>query len=294
MEFKPISDTGGAEIRGLKLEAGVSSEQAELIDEALGRFGALVIREQPLSPERLVSLARLLGPVQPHVQRAYQHPDVPEVVFMTNQKSDGSFDEAGARRGAMEDINRGWHSDLSYDPVPAKATLLHTLDVPSSGGNTCFCNVTAAYQRLPDAVKQELNGLRAEFPYAGHRRNRSTAVAASALDKTAQGQTFAVHPVINQHSRSHQPGIYANPLMTSRILDIPAARSEQLLEILFEVMADRTLQWEHRWRQGDTLIWDNRGGVMHSGRLDYPKDELRRFIRTTVSGAKLTPYVFNG
>ena len=133
---------------GLELEAGISSEQAELIDEALGRFGALVIREQPLSPERLVSLARLLGPVQPHVQRAYQHPDVPEVVFMTNQKSDGSFDEAGARRGAVEDVNRGWHSDLSYDPVPAKATFLHALDVPSSGGNACFY-VTALISDYP-------------------------------------------------------------------------------------------------------------------------------------------------
>ncbi|MAP11673.1 MAG: hypothetical protein CMQ61_06430 [Gammaproteobacteria bacterium] len=282
-----MSPVGGVVVTGVDIRQAAEDQIREQLNTALTTHGVLLFRDQPLTASELAAFGKVFGPIQPHVQRKYQHPEVPEVVVMTNRKPDGSFDEAGARRGAMESLSEGWHSDLSYDPVPAKATLLHATDIPSSGGNTCFSNVNRAYEELDASLKLELNGLFAEFPYSGHKRNAKAAIAASTLQQADVG---AVNPVINAHAVSGKPGIYVNPLLTSHIVGVSAERSEELLRALFAAMNKPRYQWEHEWRLGDTLIWDNRGGLMHCGRLDYPRDEARRFIRTTVSGSSLTPY----
>ena len=283
--FNALSAVGGAEATGLDLTQTLSIASMQTLNDALAEHGWLRVRGQMLSASQVAAFAHAFGHLQAHVQRAYQHPEIPEIVMMTNRKTDGSFDNAGARRGAAERTRDGWHSDLTYDPVPAKATVLHALEVPSSGGNTCFANAALAYARLDPALKVRLNGLRAAFVYGGHQRNASTRAAASTLDAQAQKTAQAVHPVINQHPVTGRPGIYVNPLITTRIIGLDAAASDALLEQLCEALDDEAIRSEHQWQVGDTLIWDNRGGVMHAGRLDYPLNEARRFMRATVTGA---------
>jgi len=290
VEFRTLSDAGGAEVVGVDVTRPLDAAELAAVEEAFIDRGMLLFREQPMTPFQFVAFARQFGELQPHVQRAYQHPEVPEIVMMTNRKADGSFDEVGARRGAIENLRDGWHSDLSYDPEPAKATLLHSVEVPSSGGNTCFANVALAFERMPEDLKRRAVGRTAEFPYGGHGRNASTAKAASALDAEAMTQARAIHPVINMHPQTRKPAIYVNPLITSRILGVSEAESEELLEALFDWIDRPEFSWEHEWSVGDTLMWDNRGGIMHCGRLDYPLDEARRFIRTTVRGGPTEVY----
>ena len=287
----PMSSVGGAEVIGVDVRSSMSQAELSAVEQAFLDHRVLLFREQPMNAPELVTFARQFGELQPHVQRAYQHPEAPEVVNMTNRKPDGSFDEAGARRGAIEHLRDGWHSDLSYDPEPAKATLLHSLEVTSKGGNTCFTNVAMAFEAMPDDLKERVTGRRVEFPYGGHTRNKSAAKAASQLDSEAKELASATHPVINVHPATGEPAIYANPLLASRILDIPENESEELLESLFDWIDRPEFHWEHSWSVGDTLMWDNRGGVMHSGRLDYPLDEARRFIRTTVRGGPTEAFV---
>ena len=279
----------GALVSGVDMTAALDSKDLQTLDAALAQYGVLVFSGQALSARQLADFSAHFGVLQPHVQRAYQHPDVPEIVLMTNRKADGSFDEAGARRGAIEATRDGWHSDLSYDPLPAKATLLHALELPSSGGNTCFTNAALAYAGLPQELQVELRGVRAEFNYGGHQRNKSAKIAASALDQAGRVAAHAVHPIINAHCASGLAAIYANPLMTTRVLDVSPARSEQILETLFDALDQPEYRFEHEWHLGDTLLWDNRGGVMHTGRLDYPRNEARCFLRTTVRGAPIEP-----
>lgn len=287
VEVVELSALGGAEIRGLDATADMDAATAATLNQALDQYGVLVLKRQPLGPSQLAGLGRKFGPIQPHVQRAYQHPEVPEIVVMTNRKADGSFDDAGARRGATENTRDGWHSDLSYDPIPAKATLLHSLEIPTYGGNTCFCNTALAYESLDAATRLELDGLRAEFVYGGHRRNKNTSLAASTLDAAGQASAQAVHPVVSSHPVTGRPAIYVNPLITTRILEWPPERSEAMLERLFDAIDDPRFRFEHQWDVHDTLIWENRGGLMHTGRLNYPRDQTRRMIRTTVSGAPI-------
>lgn len=284
IEIEPLSPVCGAEVRGVDLTRPLDGPCVERLEQAFAQHGVLLFRAQPLAPAQLTAFARHFGALQPHVQRKYQHPEAPEVVVMTNRNADGSFDDAGAHRGAMESTRDGWHSDLSYDPVPAKATLLHAVEIPSRGGNTCFANVAKLYDELPADLKARIDGREAEFWYGGHSRNKKTMLAASTLDAEGQKSAHAVHPVVNVHPTTGRAAIYANPLITTRILGLSEAESEAVLDALFERMDRPEYRWEHVWAVGDTLMWDNRGGLMHTGRLDYPRDEARRFIRTTVTG----------
>jgi len=283
-EIRRISDVGGAEVRGLDMRRPLDEATRRRLGQAFVEHGVLLFRAQPLTPAELTVFARHFGSLQPHVQRRYQHPEAPEVVIMTNRKADGSFDEAGARRGAIERTRDGWHSDLSYDPVPAKATLLHSVEVPSRGGNTCFANSALAYRDLPAALKAALDGREAEFVYGGNTYNKKTAIAASALDAEGRRSAHAVHPAVVVHPDTGRPAIYINPVITTRIIGLPADESDAVMSAVFDHLDRPEYRWEHAWSVGDTLMWDNLGGVMHTGRLDYPLDEARRFIRTTVRG----------
>ena len=290
VRIEALSDVCGAELLGIDAAVPLSSDDIRTIGEAFNRYKVLLIRQQPLTARQLAAFSAQFGKLQVHVQRKYQHPEVPEVVQMTNRKPDGSFDEVGAARGAAPQTRDGWHSDLSFEDKPAKATLLHAVEIPNRGGNTCFSNTTMAYRELPEDMKRRLKGLKAEFIYGQAKRNKLAAKAAEGLTGKDKIETAAVHPVIVAHPETGEPGIFVNPYTTARILGLDEEESEAIINELTDRIEDQRYRWEHVWSVGDTLMWDNRGGLLHSGRLDYPLDQARRFIRTTVMGGPLSAF----
>lgn len=280
----PAGKSLGASVEGIDLRRPLATETEAAIEQAFLDHHVLLFRGPTLTAHELSVFSAHFGDLQPHVQRKFQHPEDPNVVEMRNFDADGKFDLAAATRGAMERLRDGWHSDLSYDSVPAKATLLHAHEIPSLGGNTCFTDTHAAYAALPAETKQRIAGLKAEFSYGANSRNKLTNLAASSLDAQGRESTTVVHPVVCVHPVTRRPAIYVNPLIAVRIVDVPDAESEAILDELFDWIDRPEFRWEHEWQVGDTLMWENRGGVMHCGRLDYPRDERRRFIRTTVRG----------
>lgn len=280
----PLGDGFAAGIEEVDMACPLSAEDFASIEQAFQDYRVLRFRGRPLTVSELSAFSSYFGDLQPHVQRKFQHPEDPNVVEMRNFDETGKFDLAAASRGALEEVRDGWHSDLSYDSVPAKATFLHALEIPSRGGNTCFTDTHAAYADLPDRLKRRLVGLKAEFSYGANRRNARTNLAANNLDKAGKESTTVVQPVICAHPVTRRPAIYVNPLMTQCILGVSETESDDILDELFEWITRPAYRWEHEWRIGDTLMWENRGGVMHCGRLDYPRNERRRFIRTTVRG----------
>ncbi len=290
LAIAPISGGLGADISGIDMTVSLEQEDIAAIEQAFDRHLVLRFRGQPLDAGQLAAFARQFGELQPHVQRKFQHPDEPDVVEMRSFDENGTFDLAGASRGATERLRDGWHSDLAYDRVPAKATLLHSVAVPSQGGNTCFADACEVYAALPGDLKRRIDGLTAEFTYGHNERNKATNLAATTLDKQGRDNTTVVHPMVCIHPASRRPALYANPLITVRIVDMPAAESDRLLDELFDWLDRPEFRWEHEWRIGDTLMWENRGGVMHCGRLDYPRDQRRHFIRTTVRGQPIEAY----
>ena len=286
----PLGAKLGAEITGVDMRQPLPAEDVAMIERAFLEHQVLRFREQALTVSELAAFSAHFGTLQPHVQRKFQHPEDPNVVEMRNYDENGNFDLAAASRGSMERLRDGWHSDLSYDPVPAKATLLHALQIPDRGGNTVFTSTHAAYETLPEATKKRLAGLRAEFAYGGNTRNKFTNLAASSLDKAGQETTTVTHPVVCIHPVTRRPALYVNPLITVRILGMDEAASDALLDELYDWIDRSEFQWEHEWRLGDTLMWENRGGSMHCGRIDYPRDQRRHMIRTTVRGQAIEAF----
>ncbi len=280
----PLGEGLAAEISGVDMKRPLAAEEVAAIERAFLDHRVLRFRGQSLMVPELAAFSAHFGNLQPHVQRKFQHPEDSNVVVMRNYDDAGKFDLAAASRGALERLRDGWHSDLSYDPIPAKATLLHSQEIPSRGGNTCFTDTHVAFADLPDRTKRRIAGLKAEFSYGGNTRNKTTSLVANSLDKEGRDSTTVVQPVVCVHPMSRRPAIYVNPLITVRVLDVSEAESEEILNELFDCIDRPEYRWEHEWRFGDTLMWENRGGVMHCGRLDYPRDERRRFIRTTVRG----------
>ena len=184
--------------------------------------------------------------------------------------------ENGETIGALPDGEMMFHHDTIHRPDPHKATLLYSVEIPSYGGDTLFASGTAAYDTLDPAIKAKLEGRRAVnyYVYNSVVRNDKQAV-----DATSQ----AVHPVIRTHDETGRKAIYVNRLMSVKIEDLPDDESDALLNLLFDHSEKPEFVYTHVWRKGDLIVWDNR--CSSHARTDFPSDQRRLLLRTTVKGA---------
>lgn len=277
-------------MRGVMISQPLEEEVVTAIEQAFVDHQVLLFRGDDLDARALVKFSEHFGTLRPHIQKAFRHPDAPEVVFNRNVDENGNFDETGARRGVTEILREGWHSDLTYEKEPAKATIVHALEIPTTGGNTFFASAHRAYEDMPQALKQRVDGLRVEFALGQNRRNQKTMILSRQLTDTDKAADAVSHPVICRHPVSGRPAIFANPVIATRILGVNEDESEAILSELFDWLDRPEYRWEHEWRIGDTLMWENRGGLMHTGRLDYMPGERRVMIRTTVGRSPIEAY----
>ena len=287
----------GAEIRGVDLTRPLTRDEVAVVEQAFVDHTVVFFRGDELTAQQFAGRSAQFGPLRQHIQAAFRHPEVPEIVYNRNIDDNGKFDEVGASRGVTKDLYHGWHSDTSYEEVPSMATSVHALEVPSSGGNTCFASGYRAYDELPGTFRDRLEGMKGEFALGRNTVNPQTQRLTEKLPAEARNRPTVFHPLVCRHPVTRRPAIYANPLQTIRVLDVSKAESDEILGTIFDAIhrAGTTGgHWEHQWQVGDTIIWENRGGVMHSGRLDYPLDERRVMFRCTIGGGAIEPYIADG
>lgn len=289
LEIVPSGRDVGAEIRGLDIATALTADDLAVVEGAFVEHQVLLFRDQPLSPQQFAAFSAQFGHLQRHIQSAYWHPEVPEIVFNRNVDDEGNFDELAARRGVTDDLRNGWHSDTTYDAVPAKATSVHALEVPSGGGATCFASAHRAYELLPEAMRRRALDLRVEFALGNNPRNKTAHFLGSKLTEEDKARPIVTHPVICQHPISKKPAIYANPLIAVGIEGLDEEEGDSVLNVLYDALHEAGAE-EHDWRVGDTIIWENRGGLMHTGKLDYPRDERRIMIRCTIGNSPIEAY----
>ena len=293
IEVHPTGCDVGAEIKGADLTKPLPADAIAQIEEAFRAHQVLLFHGPVLEPPPFADFSASFGTLRHHIQAAFRHPTVPEIVYNRNVDEDGKFDDAGASRGVTNNLREGWHSDSSYEDPPVKATSVHALEIPSSGGNTCFASAYRAYETLPAAFKERIKKLKAEFALGRNKRNEQTKALTAKLPKDAKEGPTVAHPVVCRHPETGRPAIFANPLITVRILDVSEAESEDILETLFDhinAAGTSAEHWEHRWQVGDTLMWDNRGGLMHSGRKDYPLHERRIMFRCAIGASPIQAF----
>ena len=158
------------------------------------------------------------------------------------------------------------------------ASMLYAIEVPRAGGNTLFANGYAAYETLPDGMKRLIESRKAlnAYDYDSAAMKRGT--------RLAEGVPSYVHPVVRTHPATGRKALYVNRLMTVRIEGLPEAESEELLATLFDHQERREFVYEHVWRPGDLLMWDNRC-TLHA-RTDFSPNERRLMRRVTILGEK--------
>jgi taurine dioxygenase len=271
VQIRDIDGPIGADVTGIDFRAPLANEDRRAIEDAFVRRLVLRFRDAPLTPSELCEFSRHFGELQPHIAKRYRHPEAPDVVLMVNQDEKGNFDRVGAERGV------GWHSDLAYEQAPAKATFLHAVAIPDRGGNTKFANMYMAYETMPDELRSRIDG-----KYARFRQGGRLALNQGIMDKQT-AKSDVVHPVVRTHPDSRRKSVYANPYHTVSIIGMSPADSDALLDELYEWCSQERFQWQQVWQVADTIMWENRS-AWHSGSLDYPIDQLRKFYRTTVRG----------
>ncbi len=275
MEFETIrlSPALGAEIRGLDLSCPLDGETIAALRSAWLENFVLVFRGQMLDGEAQARFANYFGPVSESPQapdrlRRKHNPDR-RILLVTNIREDGE------PIGALPDGELQFHSDSAFLERPLMATVLHAVEIPDRGGETLFANVCMAYEALDADLKERLEGRRAFNIY-----DYSVQVKSGTLDRAGLPQ--AVHPVVRTHPETGARAVYVNRLMTEEILDMPRADSAALLERLFDSVERPEFVYEHVWRKGDLVIWDNR--CAQHARRDFPGDQTRLMRRIGIAG----------
>jgi taurine dioxygenase len=273
MHITPMSAHVGAEVTGAQL-AALDSAGIDALKVALFTHGVLHIRDQDLTPEQHIVFAKRWGGI-----------DVNNF-FPAN----GGWPEIAEVRKAEEqktNIGGGWHTDHSFDQIPAMGSILVARELPPVGGDTLFASMGAAYDSLSDGLKATLRGLRAVHS-ADHVYSPTGYYAQTDMASDLKGQdvrTRAVHPVVIKHPVTGRALLYINYAFTLHFEGWTVEESAPLLAYLYEVGRRDEFHCRIAWQPGSVAIWDNRS-TWHLAMNDY--HGYRRLMhRITMSGVAL-------
>jgi taurine dioxygenase len=275
LQTRPLTLGFGLEATGIDVSRPLSDAEFGELERTFFRAQVLVLREQSLTPAQYVAFARRLGPPEPHVIDQFHHPDDPNILILSNRRKDG--EPIG-----LADAGTYFHTDYSYLQVPARATMLYSIEVPKSGGNTLFANQYAAYDDLPESMKRRIDGLVAIHHY-GNRKvpDEMDRTAASPLTAEQKAKMpLITHPIVRPHPVTARKALYAVSGSSYGIVGMP---EDEAVALLDELAAHAT-QPKHvcslSYRVGDLVMWDN-ASLLHSATLTDPEDP-RTLWRITV------------
>jgi taurine dioxygenase len=276
LRVTPFSPAVGAVIEGIDVAATCSEHDLQVMREALKTYGVIFIPGQTLTPTQHIDFAKRWNKID--INRFFTavpgHPEIAEVRKEPEQKTN---------------IGGGWHTDHSYDLVPAMGSILLARETPPSGGDTLFASMSAAFEGLSSGLQQTLRGLRAVHS-ARHVFGREGAYeksgdAAGRIGNRNLRMVDVVHPVIIKHPDSGREVLYVNPAFTLRFEGWTVSESEPLLNCLFQHASRPEFSCRFQWREGTIAFWDNRA-TWHYALNDY-QGARRLMHRITVQGTPI-------
>ncbi|SFS46145.1 TauD/TfdA family dioxygenase [Paenibacillus sp. BC26] len=247
---KPYGPLIGAEIEGVDLRHPVSPELQKELNRALLEWKVIFFRDQDITSEQQQAFARLWGELE-------THPFLPQgnsnevVRFAKNDKKPGH--------------ENNWHSDVSWRLTPALGSVLRLTEVPPLGGDTLWSDQAAAYDNLPEEVKQRIDGLTAIHDFT---HVFGVNLAPEELQRRQEEFPAAEHPVVRTHPETGRKTLFVNPNFTVRIVGLGQEESEALLTYLFRHSQLPEFQVRFRWEANSIAFWDNRA-TQHYANSDY-------------------------
>ena len=271
-----LSSHTGAEVRGVHLNRPLDDDTCTRLRQTFVEHSVLCIRDQKLSAPQFLGAMQVFGEIFPQHNPRFAVPECPLIHYISNQDT--------LEDGRVYIPGEGYHTDHSNDAIPPKATALHAVQLPASGGDTQFINMEQAYTTLPESTRRRIDGLKARHVYQSRYSERKLPQLAGERRKTI-GTTSVIHPLVRTHPETGRKAIYINPI---RIEEIIGLETPEALAVLDELLAHSTelrFEYRHKWRPGDVLIWDNRC-LLHKANGDYPVSELRYLYRLMLKGEK--------
>lgn len=277
VRIQPFDAPLGAAICGLDLSQPLDEATFDLLHQAHLRHHVLVFKHQDITPQQQVDFSRRWGPLQRHVLHQFALPGHPEVLIVSNIVENG-------RPIGLGDAGAFWHSDLSYKDKPSLGSFLHAQELPAEGGDTLFANQHLAWEELPVALKQAVQGRQAEHSYLKQyaelqRRSPWRPDLSEAQQAAVPPQA---HPVVRTHPETGRQALFVSEHFTTRLLGLPDDESTAILQALFEHSTQPRYVYRHVWEAGDLVFWDNRS-VMHLA-AGCPTHLRRKLYRTTIEG----------
>jgi alpha-ketoglutarate-dependent taurine dioxygenase len=281
IQVKPLAPHCGAEIVGVDLSRDLSPRQVEAIKQAWLDHLVIVIRNQTINQEQQLRFAAHFGELGQRKKAPSALASRTEGTLQTDNRIllVSNIKEDGQPVGAFGDGEMWFHIDSGYAQKPYNYTFLYALELPKTGGNTLFSNMYQAYDALPSKLKIRLAGKKALHI---HEYERSKRVE---LKKDLSGSPHFFHPVFATHPETLRKSLFVDRLMTRRIEGLQPAESEEILEHLYEIGERPEFIYEHEWRLGDVVAWDNRCSI--HARTWFDPAERRLLRRCAIEGAPI-------
>ena len=272
--IRPSGGGVGAFVEGINLVTDLSAEIAQQLRTALGEYGVLFFRDQALTPEEHIAAAEQFGEI--NVNRFFAavdgYPRIAQVLKEPHQ---------------LANIGGGWHTDRSYDVVPAMGSMLLAREVPTHGGDTLFANMYSAFEALSDGLKKTLERMRAVHssrhvfgPQAKYLQDNSDLTERFSNNELATQDS--VHPVVIRHPISGRKALYVNGGFTMHFEGWTAEESSHLLKFLFQHASRPEFTYRFQWTKHSIAFWDSRA-TWHYALNDYT-GERRLMHRITLEG----------
>ena len=281
MEFtvRRLTPNVGAEISGLDLSRPLDPNTMARVRKVWLDSVVVVFPEQSIDDDQQIAFSRQVGDLEMINMSALQLPGRPEIYAATNLDENDDFMAPDHPVMQVNHDNRKWHSDSSFKRVPAMASLLHARIVPPVGGDTAYANLAAAYEALSDDVKAKIDGLVVVHNFYWSRRDVKVTAFTDA-------ETMAIpavrHPLVRRHPETGRPALFVGSHAES-IEGMEWEEGRELIDSLNEHATQPRFVYQHAWRVGDLVWWDNRAALHRGMPFDISRYK-RRMHRTTVAG----------
>lgn len=280
LSVRPSGAALCADIDGINLNQPLQPADVQAIRQAWAQHCVLRFRgQQALTLEGLARFSRNFGALdlRPKASMAMskEHDDLPpEITVISNVKV------GDKPLGALGDGEAVWHTDMTYNEIPPKGACLYSVEVPPSGGNTHFANMYTAYETLPDALKERIQGLRCVHDAS---RNSAGELRLGYEDVTDPRKTRgAIQPIVSTHAVSGRKCLLLGRRRNAYIVGLELEENEQLLDALWAHATRSELTWTQIWKVGDVMMWDNTC-TMHK-RDAFDPASRRLMYRTQIAG----------
>ena len=252
MDAKLLSGALGAELSGIDLKDS-SEKNFKVINDLLLEHKVIFFRNQKITPEEHLALARRFGPLEIHayVKGRDKYPEIVRIIKEPNEKNQWG---------------ENWHSDVSYNIKPTKAVILRSVKIPPVGGDTVFSNMELAWETLDKNIKEKIKDKKAVHSSLG---------AAFFVNdyKAMEGngnidEYSSTHPIVRTHPETRKKILFVNWTYTKKIVGMDKKESDKTLKKIFEHQARLDLTCRFQWTENAVAIWDNRS-VLHYAIADF-------------------------